>query len=75
MENESYEKGCCGKIGKNGKYDWILQAFDGCPHAGLIKKADQLMRGDKYDRAAGKLVQKMLYITSLYERFEFMNPE
>ena len=42
-------KNCCGKIGKNGKYDSILQAFDGCAHAGLIKKANQLLQGDKYD--------------------------
>ena len=72
---ENCENGCCGKIGQNSKYDSILQAFDGCTHTGLIKKADQLVQGDKYDQAAGKLMRKMLFIASLYERFEFMNPE
>lgn len=67
------KQNCCGKIGENGRYDFILEAFDGCSHNLLVKKANELMNGDKYDRAAGKLINKMLFITSLYERFSFQD--
>lgn len=74
---ENYESCCekfaCGKIGENGKYDSILEAFNGCSHNLLVKKANELMKGDKCDRAAGKLINKMLFISTLYERFTFQD--